>query len=260
MPVHGGQDPRPRTQERRASNASSRSRAANIMPLYGRLHRRGHQDRRRASRAGRRARGDAWAALQPGQDRASPRSPRALASPTVSPASPTAWRANSPILVIGGQGPFANLRRGSLQEMDHVNLMRPITKWVDACYQTHRIAEYAELGIRHAVSGIPGPAFSRSRWTCSWEAANGSRRWCRRSAPARRASRPIAPTCARRWNCCATPTPDADGGTSVKWSMASPSMNAFLDETQMPGYTNGMGRGTNPPNSPQFLNRSRARR
>jgi acetolactate synthase-1/2/3 large subunit len=47
-----------------------------------------------------------------------------------------AWRANSPILVIGGQGPFANLRRGSLQEMDHVGLMAPITKWSDACYQT----------------------------------------------------------------------------------------------------------------------------
>ena len=46
-------------------------------------------------------------------------------------------------------------------------------------------------------------------------------------------------------------------GTSVKWSMASPAMNAFLDETHMPGYTNGMGRGTIPPNSPQFLNRSR---
>ena len=27
-----------------------------------------------------------------------------------------AWRANSPLLVIGGQGPFTNLRRGSLQE------------------------------------------------------------------------------------------------------------------------------------------------
>ena len=46
-------------------------------------------------------------------------------------------------------------------------------------------------------------------------------------------------------------------GTSVKWSMASPAMNAFLNATQMPGYTNGMGRGTIPPTSPQFLNRSR---
>ncbi len=78
--------------------------------------------------------------------------------------------------MFGGQGPFANLRRGSLQEMDHVSLMRPITKWADACYQTHRIAEYVELGIRHAVSGIPGPAFLEIPMdvfmgTCEWEQA-----------------------------------------------------------------------------------------
>ena len=70
-----------------------------------------------------------------------------------------AWRANSPILVIGGQGPFENLRRGSLQEMDHIGVMRPITKYADAVYQTHRIPEYIELAIRHAVSGIPGPSY-----------------------------------------------------------------------------------------------------
>ena len=70
-----------------------------------------------------------------------------------------AWRANSPILVFGGQGPFENLRRGSLQEMDHIGVVRPITKYADAIYQTHRIPEYIELAIRHAVSGIPGPAY-----------------------------------------------------------------------------------------------------
>ena len=70
-----------------------------------------------------------------------------------------AWRANSPILVIGGQGPFANLRQGSLQEMDHITVMRPITKWADACYAPDRIAEYVELGVRHALTGNPGPAY-----------------------------------------------------------------------------------------------------
>ena len=70
-----------------------------------------------------------------------------------------AWRANSPILVIGGQGPFNNLRRGSLQEMDHVSVMKPISKWADTCYETARIPEYIEVAIRHAVSGVPGPAF-----------------------------------------------------------------------------------------------------
>ncbi len=74
-----------------------------------------------------------------------------------------AWRANSPILVIGGQGPFDNLRRGSLQEMDHVAVMKPITKWADTCYSTERIPDYIEMGIRHAVSGNPGPANRQRR-------------------------------------------------------------------------------------------------
>jgi len=43
-----------------------------------------------------------------------------------------AWRANSPILVIGGQGPFNNLRRGSLQEMDHIGVMHIAYLWLNA--------------------------------------------------------------------------------------------------------------------------------
>jgi acetolactate synthase-1/2/3 large subunit len=34
-------------------------------------------------------------------------------------------------------------------------------------------------------------------------------------------------------------------------------MNRFIAETHIPTYTNGMGRGTVPPDSPEFLNRSR---
>jgi acetolactate synthase-1/2/3 large subunit len=46
-------------------------------------------------------------------------------------------------------------------------------------------------------------------------------------------------------------------GTSVKWSRASEQMNHFIAETHIPTYTNGMGRGTVPPTTPEFLNRSR---
>ena len=46
-------------------------------------------------------------------------------------------------------------------------------------------------------------------------------------------------------------------GTSVKWSRAAGEMNRFIAETHIPTYTNGMGRGTVPPDSPEFLNRSR---
>lgn len=169
-----------------------------------------------------------------------------------------AWRANSPILVFGGQGPFSNLRRGSLQEMDHVSVMRPITKWADTCYDTKRIPEYIELGIRHAVSGIPGPAFLE----IPMDVFMGQAEWEQAPIPNIRTAPPrLSPDRADIREALALlqqcRKPMLMAGTSVKWSMASAAMNSFLGETKMPGYTNGMGRGTIPPTSPQYLSRSR---
>jgi acetolactate synthase-1/2/3 large subunit len=156
-----------------------------------------------------------------------------------------AWRANSPILVFGGQGPFENLRRGSLQEMDHIGVVRPITKYADAVYQTHRIPEYIELAIRHAVSGIPGPAYD--------DQAQIPRI---RTEPPRLSPDREEVRCAIELLGQAQ-KPMLMAGTSVKWSRASEPMNRFIQETHIPSYTNGMGRGTIPPNSPEFGNRSR---
>ncbi|HXK25632.1 MAG TPA: thiamine pyrophosphate-binding protein [Myxococcota bacterium] len=169
-----------------------------------------------------------------------------------------AWRANSPILVFGGQGPFENLRRGSLQEMDHIGVVRPITKFADAIYQTHRIPEYVELAIRHAVSGIPGPAYLEIPMDVFMGSVPDDkivvpriRTAAPRLSPDREAVREALALLknARR--------PMLMAGTSVKWSQASPAMNRFISETHIPSYTNGMGRGTVPPESPEFLNRSR---
>jgi acetolactate synthase-1/2/3 large subunit len=170
-----------------------------------------------------------------------------------------AWRANSPILVFGGQGPFSSLRKGSLQEMDHIGVMRPITKFADTVYQTQRIPEYIELAIRHAVSGIPGPAFLEipidvfSGQVDDWEQAPIPKV---RTEPPRvspdwdevRRAIELLQSCQR---------PMLMAGTSVKWSRAAASMNEFIRETHIPTYTNGMGRGSVPPDSPEFLQRSR---
>jgi acetolactate synthase-1/2/3 large subunit len=168
-----------------------------------------------------------------------------------------AWRANSPILVFGGQGPFENLRRGSLQEMDHIGVVRPITKFADAIYQTHRIPEYIELAIRHAVSGIPGPAYLEIPMDIFMGSVEDEvtipriRTAPPRLSPDRDAVREALDLLA------VAERPMLMAGTSVKWSNASEAMNRFIGETHMPTYTNGMGRGTVPPDSPEFLNRSR---
>jgi acetolactate synthase-1/2/3 large subunit len=256
MPVHGG-----KILARALKNAGVEAvftlSGGHIMPLYDGCIDEGIKivDVRHEQAAVHAA--DAWARCNPGKI--------GVAAITAGPGVTdgvtgvaNAWRANSPILVIGGQGPFSNLRRGSLQEMDHVNLMRPITKWVDACYQTHRIAEYAELGIRHAVSGIPGPAFLEIPMDvfmgqCEWSDAMLPP--IRTAAP--RLSPDRADVRAALELLKQARKPMLMAGTSVKWSQASAAMNAFLAETRMPAYTNGMGRGTIPPDSPQYLNRSR---
>lgn len=170
-----------------------------------------------------------------------------------------AWRANSPILVFGGQGPFENLRRGSLQEMDHLGVVRPITKYCDAIYQTHRIPEYIELAIRHAVSGIPGPAYLEIPMDIFMGQVPAEQPV---SIPRIRTEPPrLSPDrveVGRAIDLLAkAERPMLMAGTSVKWSRAAGEMNRFIGETHIPTFTNGMGRGSVPPDSPEFLNRSR---
>jgi acetolactate synthase-1/2/3 large subunit len=169
-----------------------------------------------------------------------------------------AWRANSPILVFGGQGPFENLRRGSLQEMDHLGVVRPITKFCDAIYQTKRIPEYIELAIRHAVSGIPGPVFLEIPMDIFMGSVDEQdvvipkiRTEPPRLSPDQDEVRRALELLRKAHR------PMLMAGTSVKWSKAAADMNRFIAETHIPTYTNGMGRGSVPFDSPEFLNRSR---
>ncbi len=169
-----------------------------------------------------------------------------------------AWRASSPVLVIGGQGPLNNLHRGSLQEMDHVSLMKSITKWADACYEATRIPEYIETAVRHAVSGVPGPSFleipmdilmTRLEWA-------DARFPTFRTVPPRLAPEPRDVLAALKMLKHAR-RPILLAGTGVKWSQGSESLERFLQETHLPAFTNGMGRGQIRFDDPQFFNRVR---
>ena len=169
-----------------------------------------------------------------------------------------AWRANSPILVIGGQGPFSNLRRGSLQEMDHVGMIRPISKWADACYQTDRIPEYIEMAVRTAVSGGPGPAFLEIPMDVLMAPASlDDARF-----PTIRATPPTvhpdpADLQATLDVLATAERPVLLGGTGVKWSRGGAALARFAEATRIPVYLNGMGRGMLRADHPQFFNRTR---
>jgi acetolactate synthase-1/2/3 large subunit len=200
---------------------------------------------------------DAWSRLNPGKIGCAV----LTAGPGVTDGTTgvaNAWRANSPILVIGGQGPFNNLRRGSLQEMDHVSVMKPITKWADTCYDTRRIPEYIEMGIRHAVSGNPGPAFLEIPMdVLSGTVERDDVRFptIRSKPPVSMPDREDVASALELLKTAKKPVMMA--GTSVKWSNASANIQKFIDQTHIPTFVNGMGRGTVKPGTPELLNRVR---
>jgi len=200
---------------------------------------------------------DAWARLHPGKVGVA----ILTAGPGVTDGVTgvaNAWRANSPILVFGGQGPFNNLRRGSLQEMDHVSVMKPISKWADACYETSRIGEYIELAIRTAVSGIPGPAFLE----IPMDVLSAPLDLDTIPEPRFRDYRvmsgaPAAQVEAAASMVSAAKNPMVMAGTSLKWSEGGPALKRFVESTHIPAYTNGMARGQLSMDHPQFFNRTR---
>jgi len=199
---------------------------------------------------------DAWARLHPGRVGCALLTAGPGATDGVTGIA-NAWRANSPILVIGGQGPLVNMRRGSLQEMDHLSVMRPITKWAEACYSTDRIGEYIEEAIRYALAGNPGPSYLEIPMDVLFGQIDLDRVPC----PA-----PIAPCGVRPERSqvkraldllSQARSPMVMAGTGVKWSQGAPALNRFLAATKMPCYCNGMGRGSVAHDSPYFFNRTR---
>jgi acetolactate synthase-1/2/3 large subunit len=70
-----------------------------------------------------------------------------------------AFRAESPMLLIGGQGALNQHKMGSLQDLPHVDIMKPITKFASNVVTTERVADMCSMAFREALAGAPGPSF-----------------------------------------------------------------------------------------------------
>jgi acetolactate synthase-1/2/3 large subunit len=168
-----------------------------------------------------------------------------------------AMYANSPMLVLGGKSPLGELERGSLQEMDHVTLVRSITKWARTCWETGRIADYVSEAFRHATSGRMGPTFldipldvQFNVWPAGLEVPEGSRTEGkplgdpdlvdRAARLLRQADHPIV-----------------FAGAGVRWSGAHEALAALADAMKVPVFLNSLGRGCLPPDHPSFFSGAR---
>jgi acetolactate synthase-1/2/3 large subunit len=71
----------------------------------------------------------------------------------------TAFRSESPVLHIGGQGALTQHRMGSLQDLPHVDIISPITKFAATVPSTERVADMVSMAVREAFNGAPGPVY-----------------------------------------------------------------------------------------------------
>jgi len=71
----------------------------------------------------------------------------------------TAFRSESPILHIGGQSSLTQHKMGSLQDLPHVAMMTPITKFASGVFSTERIADMIAMAARECFSGAYGPSY-----------------------------------------------------------------------------------------------------
>ncbi len=170
----------------------------------------------------------------------------------------SAQRANVPMVIIGGQGPRVFADMGSLQDMNHVELMRPITKWSVSVPDARRLGEYVATAFRKATTNVPGPVFLEMPLDLLFEQVDeekavfptqyrteaglaGDPRYVERAFELlRRAERPMAIV-----------------GTQYWFSKNREAYPNFVDTFGMPIYVNGAARGSLPPDHPYFFQQTR---
>jgi acetolactate synthase-1/2/3 large subunit len=167
-----------------------------------------------------------------------------------------AQRAGVPMIVIGGAGPKMLCDMGSLQDMDAVTLMRPITKWSVQVPETRRIVEYIDAAFRVAQSGVPGPVFLEMPLDLLMNFGAFDAPTAPLAAPPRPAGDPRAIAEAAALLSSAQ-RPVVLVGSQIRWSPAREAVRRAADAWEAPFYLNGMARGALPRKHPSLFARSR---
>ena len=169
-------------------------------------------------------------------------------------AAANAMRGGVPMILIGGQGPRFFSGMGSLQEMDHVSLMRSITKWSINVPETRRIPDFMAMAFRKATTGVPGPVFLEMPLDVlmGMEEADNLNYPTRYRTESVTAGDPAGVQAAADLLSQAQ-RPVALVGTQWWWSPYKAAIHEFLAGYDLPVFLNGGARGALRPDDPRFF-------
>ncbi|HVC75518.1 MAG TPA: acetolactate synthase [Candidatus Micrarchaeaceae archaeon] len=164
--------------------------------------------------------------------------------------------ADSPIFLIGGRAPEARWGMGSLQELDHVTIVKTITKnalTLEAPDQAYRMASES---MRAAMSRRTGPVFMDipiDTFFGAAEVPEATEHLTPDLGPS-----PDPDAIARAASLIkAAERPAVIAGGGVWWSHAEADLTQLVEGASLPLCVNGMSRGMLPPGHPLFFPRAR---
>ncbi|MDE0806549.1 MAG: thiamine pyrophosphate-binding protein [Longimicrobiales bacterium] len=171
-----------------------------------------------------------------------------------------AFRAESPILHIGGQGSLTQHKMGSLQDLPHVDMAAPITKFSASVQSTERIADMVSMAVRECHNGAPGPSYleiPRDILDAEIDAGTARIPESGRYRASTKSVGDVGDVEKLADLLVASERPCVLFGTQVATCQAYDEAVRFIRELNIPAYMNGSARGTLPAEDPHYFHRTR---
>ena len=166
----------------------------------------------------------------------------------------TAWLNGAPLVVLGGRAPEARWGSGSLQELDHVPILAPVTKRSLTAGGGDDLAAATYRAVQSAMTPHRGPVFVDYPMDVLFSEGAGT--VPDEPLPAGAAPDPggVAAVAAM---VAAARRPALLVGTDVYWDGAWDGLRAWVEAQRLPAFANGLGRGCLPADHELYFSRTR---
>jgi acetolactate synthase I/II/III large subunit len=173
----------------------------------------------------------------------------------------TAFRSESPVLHIGGQSALTQWKMGGLQDLPHVDIMKPITKFASTVMSTERIADMIAMAARESFAGAYGPSYLEIPRDVLDREIDISRAVLPKPGHYRASTKSIGdPRDVEKLAdiLVNSERPAILLGQQVWAARGHEQAIALLRGLDIPGYFNGASRGLLPPGDPHHFDRTRS--
>jgi acetolactate synthase I/II/III large subunit len=162
---------------------------------------------------------------------------------------------HSPMVVLGGRAPALRWGQGSLQEIDHVPFVRPLTKLAATAGGTEEISSLMDLAFEAATAPHGGPAFVDFPLDYVFMEAAETEQAAKESTPRRASSESIerAGKLLRE-----AERPVIMAGTDLYWGRGEQALLELAQTLRVPVFVNGLARGCVPADHELFFSRARS--